>query len=96
MASLAASNWPEPLSLIPCMSWTTASTVYMQGVMKQAIKWPLLQKQYEDDTRYSSEIQKLIFSPELVRGNCKTFCIQIGVPGVGINLKQGCQDLNVQ
>ena len=28
MASLAASNWPKPISLIPCLSWSTASVVF--------------------------------------------------------------------
>lgn len=28
MASLAATVWPKPVSLVPCLSWTTASTVF--------------------------------------------------------------------
>lgn len=28
MASLAVTNWPKPIPLIPCLSWTTASTVF--------------------------------------------------------------------
>lgn len=30
MASLAATNWHKPLSLIPCLSWSTASSVFTQ------------------------------------------------------------------
>ena len=30
MASLAATNWHKPLSLIPCLSWSTASAVFTQ------------------------------------------------------------------
>ena len=30
MASLAASNWHKPVSLIPCLSWTTASCVFTE------------------------------------------------------------------
>ncbi|KAM4811831.1 protein ABHD18 isoform X2 [Urocitellus parryii] len=28
MASLAVSNWPKPMPLIPCLSWSTASGVF--------------------------------------------------------------------
>ncbi|KTG31624.1 hypothetical protein cypCar_00008918 [Cyprinus carpio] len=28
MASLAVTNWPKPIPLIPCLSWTTASSVF--------------------------------------------------------------------
>lgn len=28
MASLAVTNWPKPIPLIPCLSWTTASNVF--------------------------------------------------------------------
>ncbi|XP_054846130.1 protein ABHD18 isoform X2 [Eublepharis macularius] len=28
MASLAVSNWPKPLPLVPCLSWSTASGVF--------------------------------------------------------------------
>lgn len=28
MASLAVTNWPKPLPLIPCLSWSTASAVF--------------------------------------------------------------------
>ncbi|XP_005386791.1 PREDICTED: uncharacterized protein C4orf29 homolog isoform X3 [Chinchilla lanigera] len=28
MASLAVSNWPKPMPLIPCLSWSTASAVF--------------------------------------------------------------------
>lgn len=28
MASLAATNWPKPLVCVPCLSWTTASSVF--------------------------------------------------------------------
>lgn len=29
-ASLAATNWPKPLVLVPCLSWSTASPVFTQ------------------------------------------------------------------
>ena len=59
-----------------CVNLTQMRSIWWcfdTGVMKQAIKWELLQKQYEDEGKYSSEIEKLIFSPELVR--CIVQCI---------------------
>ncbi|CAD5119351.1 DgyrCDS7968 [Dimorphilus gyrociliatus] len=56
MASLAATNWHKPLSLIPCLSWSTASSVFTQGVMQGAIDWKLLKHQYDSDNVYAQEI----------------------------------------
>ena len=33
MASLAGCSWHKPVSIIPCLSWTTASCVFTQGVL---------------------------------------------------------------
>jgi len=52
MASLAATNWSEPLVVVPCMSWTSASVVWTNGVMSSSLPWKLLQKQLVDDVRY--------------------------------------------
>lgn len=30
MASLAACSWPKPLVLVPCLSWSTASSVFTE------------------------------------------------------------------
>jgi hypothetical protein len=30
MASLAASAWPKPISLVPCLAWTSASVTFCQ------------------------------------------------------------------
>ena len=30
MASLAATAWPRPLALVPCLSWSTASTAFTE------------------------------------------------------------------
>uniref|UniRef100_A0A914WPW2 Protein ABHD18 n=1 Tax=Plectus sambesii TaxID=2011161 RepID=A0A914WPW2_9BILA len=49
MASLAATNWPKPVSLAPCLSWTTASCVFTQGALAGAIPWNVLQKQLHSD-----------------------------------------------
>jgi hypothetical protein len=33
MASLAGCSWHKPISIVPCLSWTTASCVFTQGVL---------------------------------------------------------------
>ncbi|XP_002735130.1 protein ABHD18-like [Saccoglossus kowalevskii] len=63
MASLAATNWNKPITLIPCLSGTTATPVFTRGVLSNAIPWKLLQTQYECDNVYSEEITKLIHMP---------------------------------
>ncbi|XP_034952233.1 protein ABHD18 isoform X2 [Chelonus insularis] len=60
MASLAATNWPKPIPLIPCLSWSTASPVFTQGVMSESINWPLLQSQYSSDTAYQNDLAKMV------------------------------------
>lgn len=64
MASLAGTNWHKPLGIIPCLSWTTASCVFTQGVMSGAIPWELLQSQYFSDHVFREEIEQMIHSPE--------------------------------
>ncbi|XP_076262686.1 protein ABHD18 isoform X1 [Rhynchophorus ferrugineus] len=58
MASLAASNWPKPLVLVPCLSWSTASSVFTEGVMSESIDWDMLQKQYFSEKLYCEELSK--------------------------------------
>ncbi|KAH0558243.1 protein ABHD18 [Cotesia glomerata] len=60
MASLAATNWPKPISLVPCLSWSTASPVFTQGVMANSINWSLLQSQYFSDTMYQNDLAKMV------------------------------------
>lgn len=64
MASLAATNWPKPLVLVPCLSWSTASGVFTQGVMSGAINWDMLMDQYFSNGKYREEIKKMIFFQE--------------------------------
>ncbi|XP_025830127.1 protein ABHD18 [Agrilus planipennis] len=59
MASLAATNWPKPLVLVPCLSWSTASSVFTEGVMSEAIDWELLEEQFRTNSRYSEELSKM-------------------------------------
>ncbi|XP_035220093.1 protein ABHD18-like [Stegodyphus dumicola] len=64
MASLAGCSWHKPIPIIPCLSWTTASCVFTEGVMSAGIPWPLLQNQYSSDHVYQDEIWKMLHSPE--------------------------------
>ena len=56
MASLAASGWPEKLAVVPCMSWTSASVVWIDGVMSRSLPWRLLEKQYSENEAFEKEI----------------------------------------
>ncbi|XP_048517390.1 protein ABHD18 isoform X3 [Dendroctonus ponderosae] len=58
MASLAATNWPKPLVLVPCLSWSTASSVFTEGVMSESINWDMLQDQYMNDQLYCEQLSK--------------------------------------
>jgi len=60
MASLAATNWPKPLVLVPCLSWSSATPVFTQGVMSNSINWQLLGSQYFADDVYREEIRKFV------------------------------------
>ncbi|XP_040274369.1 protein ABHD18 isoform X2 [Bufo bufo] len=60
MASLAATNWPKPIPLIPCLSWSTASAVFTTGVLSRAVNWKELEKQYCTQSVYEEEIMHLL------------------------------------
>lgn len=60
MASLAVTNWPKPIPLIPCLSWSTASSVFTTGVLSKAVNWTELEKQYTFNSVYEKEIIKLL------------------------------------
>ncbi|TPP59957.1 Abhydrolase domain-containing protein-2 [Fasciola gigantica] len=60
MASLCATVWPKPISLIPCLSWTTASVVFVDGIMAAAVDWQTLTKQYFSDSIYATTIRSRI------------------------------------
>ncbi|XP_055990484.1 protein ABHD18 [Sorex fumeus] len=60
MASLAVSNWPKPMPLVPCLSWSTASAVFTTGVLSKAINWRELEKQYYTQAVYEEEITQLL------------------------------------
>lgn len=60
MASLAASNWPKPVVLVPCLSWSTASNVFTNGVMAQSINWDVLETQYFSDGNYRERLARMV------------------------------------
>jgi Alpha/beta hydrolase domain containing 18 len=60
MASLAASNYPKPLVLVPCLSWSTASAVFTEGVMSHSINWDVLETQYFADGQYREKLSKMV------------------------------------
>uniref|UniRef100_U5EXN2 Protein ABHD18 n=1 Tax=Corethrella appendiculata TaxID=1370023 RepID=U5EXN2_9DIPT len=60
MASLAATNWPKPLVLVPCLSWSTASSVFTEGVMSHSINWDVLETQYFNDGNYRERLSKMV------------------------------------
>ncbi|XP_030375357.1 protein ABHD18 isoform X2 [Scaptodrosophila lebanonensis] len=60
MASLAATNWPKPIVLVPCLSWSTASAVFTTGVMSQSINWDMLEMQYYSDGQYRERLSKMV------------------------------------
>lgn len=60
MASLAATNWPKPIALVPCLSWSTASPVFTEGVMSASINWNLLESQYFSNEIYQNDLAKMV------------------------------------
>lgn len=60
MASLAATNYPKPLVLVPCLSWSTASSVFTEGVMSHSINWDFLETQYYADGQYREKLSKMV------------------------------------
>lgn len=60
MASLAATNWPKPLVLVPCLSWSTAAAVFTTGVMSQSINWDILETQYFSDGNFCEKLSKMV------------------------------------
>lgn len=60
MASLAATAWPKPLVLVPCLSWSTAAAVFTEGVMSQSINWDMLETQFFADGNYRERLAKMV------------------------------------
>jgi len=64
MACLAASSWPLPVGLVPCLSWTSGSVTFCQGVMSKAIPWELMREQLSRVEEYKKNVWSLVDSPE--------------------------------
>ncbi|OWF45149.1 protein ABHD18-like [Mizuhopecten yessoensis] len=64
MACLAGTNWHKPLVLVPCLSWTTASSVYTRGVLRNGINWKKLESQYKDESEYKGLVD-LLCAPDM-------------------------------
>lgn len=62
MASLAAVTWHKPVGLVPCLSWSTASGVFCQGVMSQAIDWKSLEHQFHATDFFKDKLFPLVMS----------------------------------
>ncbi|XP_031626308.1 protein ABHD18 [Contarinia nasturtii] len=60
MASLAATNWPKPLVLVPCLSWSTAAAVFTQGVMSESINWCELESQFFSSSVFRKKLAKMV------------------------------------
>ncbi|CAK5064915.1 unnamed protein product [Meloidogyne enterolobii] len=57
MASLAVTNIRDkPISLIPLLSWTSASPVFTQGALAEAIGW----KELSDELETNKELEKVL------------------------------------
>ncbi|RTG89400.1 uncharacterized protein DC041_0005365 [Schistosoma bovis] len=80
MSSLCATVWPKPISLIPCLSWTSASCVFLEGILSNTVDWPVLTKQYYSDSVYSDVIRPRIQPPipEFYRTTDETFNDNLG------------------
>lgn len=52
MASLTATVWSKPVGLVPCLSWSTAATVFTRGVLSKAVDWQNLERDYYSDSNY--------------------------------------------
>lgn len=59
MASLTATNWHKPIPLIPCLSWSSATPSFTEGVLSGSIPWPVLVTQYMGQhVEYEKEIMR--------------------------------------
>ena len=76
MACLASTVWPKPVAVVPCLSWTTAATVFTRGVLSKAISWDKLEEAYVADKRYRDlkEEIKSMHEEENRRRACKKVC----------------------
>ena len=56
MATLSATVAPEPVGVVPCLAWTSASLTFTEGVLSGAINWPILESQLLSTREYRRDI----------------------------------------
>uniref|UniRef100_A0A672ZQ00 Abhydrolase domain containing 18 n=1 Tax=Sphaeramia orbicularis TaxID=375764 RepID=A0A672ZQ00_9TELE len=95
MASLAVTNWPKPIPLIPCLSWSTASSVFTTGVLSKAVNWTELEKQYAINSVYETEIIKLLEYCGVCRHSSYIGTIQLHVKPFLVSNSLLCLSLKV-
>ncbi|CAJ0575559.1 unnamed protein product, partial [Mesorhabditis spiculigera] len=59
MACLAGSNATFPITIVPCLSWTTASPVYTAGALSYAIPFAGVLAKQLDDPSYRQKLQDI-------------------------------------
>lgn len=70
-AALSGASWDRPCSIIPCLSWTTASKSFTEGVMRDSVSWDVLEAEFRHyDEGCVSELSNLIHSPEMSKVSC--------------------------
>ena len=69
-AALAGTSWNQPCSIIPCLSWTTASRSFTEGVLRESVPWDVLESEIQSfDDKCMTELCQLIHSPEFDTNN---------------------------
>jgi len=69
-AALAGASWNRPCSIVPCLSWTTASKPFTEGVMRESVSWDVLETEFSSyDHSCMTELCQLIHSPEFDANN---------------------------
>ncbi len=56
MATLCATVADEPVGVVPCLAWTSASLTFTEGVLSGAINWPMLENQLRSTRAYRRDI----------------------------------------
>uniref|UniRef100_A0A9J2P7A9 AB hydrolase-1 domain-containing protein n=2 Tax=Ascaris TaxID=6251 RepID=A0A9J2P7A9_ASCLU len=58
MVSLACTNSPDPVAVVPCLSWTTAAPVFVEGALSGAIPWETLTMEFRSK-KFQSAINQI-------------------------------------
>ena len=76
MASVAASGWVEPLSIVPCLLWTSAAPCFTDGVLSHTIHWSVLERQLQEHPEYMTILcDDLEFKRKLLTHYSKKACL---------------------